>query len=185
MTPRQPRAAIRPSALRFTGASSHTTSPAPGDKEETLQVVPRCSRCTSSCTTHSLDSMLWRLESADRAVPGHGGAMHDCSPIKLRKGKYKLKLLLRHPSPAARGAQRPTHAAAHQPPKGGGLQGLQREGHNIFMWSRGGNQTRRRRVVRRGAHRNLYVCAPTGTARGSCQAMHSSAASPLTPSSRV
>ena len=31
---------------------------------------------------------------------GYGGLIHDAEPVKLRKGKYKVSVLLRHPEPA-------------------------------------------------------------------------------------
>ena len=135
---------------------------APGDKEETLQVVPRVQSLHEQLYDSPLDSMLWRLESADRAVLGHGGAMHDCSPIKLRKGKYKLKLLLRHPSPPQLEALKDLPMLLRiSLPKAADCKVFDARGIASSCGHGEGIKPVADAWLRRGAHRNLYVCAPT------------------------
>ena len=47
-----------------------------------------------------LDSSLWRLEDANGAILAYGGLIHDASAVKLKKGSYSVKALLRHPDRA-------------------------------------------------------------------------------------
>jgi len=69
--------------------------------EETRSVIPHVKALHDQLYDSPVDSMLWRLEDAvTGAVRGYGGAIHEAKPIKLRKGKYKVSLLLRHPEPS-------------------------------------------------------------------------------------
>ena len=69
--------------------------------DEKLSVIPRVAALHEQLYDSALDSMLWKLETADTgAVIGWGGLIHDSDPLKLRKGKYKVSVLLRHTAPS-------------------------------------------------------------------------------------
>ena len=66
-----------------------------GDAKE-QSVVPRVQSLHNQLYDSPLDSFIWRLEDAHGQPLQYGGAMHDASPTKLKKGSYTLSLLLRH-----------------------------------------------------------------------------------------
>ena len=66
-----------------------------GDSKE-QQVVPRLQSLHYQLYDSPLDSFIWRLDDANGQPLQYGGAMHDASPTKLKKGSYTLSLLLRH-----------------------------------------------------------------------------------------
>ena len=135
---------------------------APGDKDETLPVVPRLQSLHQQLYDSPLDSLLWRLENADRAVLGHGGAIHDSAAIKLRKGKYKLSVLLRHPSPSQLEALKDLPMLLSiSLPKAAECKVFSERGSASSAGMGGGVKPIAETWLRRGAHRNLYVAAPT------------------------
>ena len=130
--------------------------------EEALSVVPRVQSLHDQLYDSPLDSMLWRLESSDGAALGFGGAMHDCSPIKLRKGRYTLKLLLRHPSPAQLEALKELPMQLRITlPKAADCKVFSERGKASSIGHGEGVKPIADGWLRRGAHRSLYVAAPT------------------------
>uniref|UniRef100_A0A7S3WM75 tripeptidyl-peptidase II n=1 Tax=Emiliania huxleyi TaxID=2903 RepID=A0A7S3WM75_EMIHU len=108
-----------------------------------------------------LDSMLWRLDDANGQTLQYGGAMHDAAETKLKKGSYSVSVLLRHPDRAQLTALKELPLLLRMPlPKPmdcvvhGGRGAASKGGH-------GGHEAVAEGWVRRGGHKDLYVCKPT------------------------
>jgi len=67
------------------------------EPKETRSVMPRVQSTHTQLYDSPLDSQLWQMLDANGAVLAYGGAVHDAPAIKLKKGSYTVKLLLRHP----------------------------------------------------------------------------------------
>ena len=143
---------------------------APADKDETVAVMPRVQSLHDQIYDSPLDSMLWRLDSADRsgggggAVLAYGGAMHDTSSVKLRKGKYTLSLLLRHPLPSQLEALKDLPMMLRLDlPKAAECKVFSSRGAASSAGHGDGIKPMGDVWLRRGAHRNLYVATPTAS----------------------
>ena len=62
--------------------------------------MPRVQSTHMQLYDSPLDSQLWLLQDANGSPLAYGGAMHDAAPLKLKKGSYTIRLLLRHPDAA-------------------------------------------------------------------------------------
>ena len=68
-----------------------------GDKDE-IPVRPCCTSLFHQLYDSPVDSQIWALEDANGQILQYGSSMHDASPVKLKKGKYSVNYLLRHPN---------------------------------------------------------------------------------------
>lgn len=136
----------------------------PGDNEETQSVIPRVASLHQQLYDSPLDSLLWRLEAADTgAILDYGGAIHDARSSKLRKGKYKVSLLLRHPEPSQLDALKDLPLLLKMDlAKAAECKVFDARGAASVAGS-GGMKPMTDVWLRRGGHKNLYVAAPTET----------------------
>jgi len=67
-----------------------------GDKE--IAVRPCCTSLFHQLYDSPVDSQLWALEDSNAQILAYGGSIHHANSVKVKKGTYTVKLLLRHPN---------------------------------------------------------------------------------------
>ena len=132
--------------------------------DEKLSVIPRVAALHEQLYDSALDSMLWKLETADTgAVIGWGGLIHDSDPLKLRKGKYKVSVLLRHTAPSQLEALKDLPLLLKMDlPKAADCKVFGHRGAASTAGHGEGVKPVSEYWLRRGGQRSLYVAAPTG-----------------------
>jgi len=134
-----------------------------GDSKEGLSVVPRVQSLHAQLYDSPLDSLLWRLQDANGATLAYGGAIHDARPTRLQKGSYSVDLLLRHP-------QRSQLDALKNMPLMLRMMLTKPISSNVYGTrdapSKHQAEPMKSRWLRRGAHQDVYVAAPSSEEDG-------------------
>ena len=135
-------------------------------EKDAISVMPRVQSLHAQLYDSPLDSMLWRLQDANGATLQYGGAIHDATPTKLGKGSYVVDLLLRHPDRAQLSSLKDLPLMLHMAlakPLGctvyGARDAAASRGH-------GGAAKVGAGWLRKGGHKDLYVCPPSGEGDG-------------------
>lgn len=124
-------------------------------------MIPRVQSAHMQLYDSPLDSQLWVLQGANGCVLGHGGAMHDSPAIKLKKGAYTVRLLLRHPDASLLAKLKELPLLLRMPlDKPLGCSVYSGRGA-ATVGGHGGAKPMEEVWLKRGGQRQLYVTRPT------------------------